>query len=70
MRTAPEFGPEVTDEAMEQMLYFVLHYEAELKTHPRSGHGKAQLALVRRMLGDLGVPSYLIYDEPTGAGHD
>jgi hypothetical protein len=67
-RTVPAFGSDVSDECMERIIEFVLHYEFELKQERVSNgrlttHQKSQMALVRRMLLDLGVSAWAVYGD-------
>jgi len=68
-RTAPEFHRDVSNESMECLMDFVMHYVFEIEQELRAGnrltgHQKAQHALLRRMLTDLGLPSEAIYIDP------
>jgi hypothetical protein len=55
----PEFPVGMPDECLERIIEFIIHYEYELRREqPLTGHRRAQLALVRRMLSDLGVDVY------------
>jgi hypothetical protein len=58
---APLFGPEISDECMERLIEFVLHYEFDLKKCRMTAHRKSQIALVRRMLLDLGIDTWAVY---------
>jgi hypothetical protein len=62
----PTFEQELETECMERIMDFVLHYEWQLKQEllangRLTGHQRSQLALVRRMLLDLGIDGWAVY---------